>query len=324
MRFYGVEASDLFHPAWLLHKAILPRLPPFLHGALGAKTPKGKPKVGWTKLPCGLKVSAEQLQSTGVRLLLLPRLFLHRRAELPVPNSSSLEDQDPERPLDWNPFAFELMCQHVMHSLPPFPANATIPSFLLLEGERRVDIVPHAFPPLVTLKQGVDKEVEILTMASTLFGSSGLQDMLESVPFTVHAVSVGAKHYWPVSLRDVPPVMRSLSPDRLIVFIDAYDVVLLPCARSIAAEFKKFNKEIVIAAEKVCWPSAALCLSCHQRYVHGSDELEACLSGFPNINGGAYMVSRVQHSRWQRCTNGSRPKEMPSAQMTSSKSGTTT
>lgn len=83
-------------------------------------------------------------------------------------------------------------------------------------------------------------------------------------------------------------VLRSLPPETLVAIVDAYDVMLLPCSRSITEEFASFKKDIVWAADTSCFPNPRVCLSCDARYTPGSQQHTDCQS-FPNLNGGCYM-----------------------------------
>jgi len=157
-----------------------------------------------------------------------------------------------------------------------------------LNGGQLVDVLPPRPVKMFTLQQGSDQSLEIIVMASTVLGSEELQKLLRSVPYTVHAVSVGAADYWAAAKEELPGILRNFPPDTLVAIVDAYDVILMPCSRSIAAEFATFGTDIVWAADTSCHPNPKVCTPCAARYPAGSQQLADCQK-FPHLNGGCYM-----------------------------------
>lgn len=283
--FRAVEPGDLHHPAWLVERSVLPRLPGFMHGLVTPRS--GSAKLGWTALPSGLKVSTEQLRANQVQLLLLPNLFLYRADSALVP-SHHWEDLN-----DWFPLHafFDLLLRRVLASLPPANSTGIVPRTFLLPGQL-VEVLPsrHLAGDVLVLKHGSEQSLQLIVMASTIIASEGLELLLASVPWTVYAIAVGAKDYWAAAMRQLPGFLRSLPANPLVAIVDAYDVVLFPCSRSIVAEYAAYGKDIVWAADTSCFPNPAVCKTCEDRYPAGSSNLDACRA-FPYLNGGCYMGS---------------------------------
>eukprot|EP00927_Polykrikos_kofoidii_P040579 TRINITY_DN34651_c0_g1_i1.p1 TRINITY_DN34651_c0_g1~~TRINITY_DN34651_c0_g1_i1.p1 ORF type:complete len:831 (-),score=93.50 TRINITY_DN34651_c0_g1_i1:123-2615(-) len=284
LRFKEVEWNDLNHPAWLVRKEAFPRFPPYMHGLVGPRS--GMQRIGWSGLPRGLRTSAEQIAARGGRILLLPGHFLQRSSSLPLPvGLHSLP-----RPLD---FLYELAFRHFLQNLRS-KANATVPvvnsrpQTLLSMTGRLVEVVPPRTGGFFTLKHGTDSSLQIIVMASIIIGSDELQTLTESVPWTVHAVAVGVRDYWRESMRELPDILRSFGGDTIVAIVDAYDMIFLPCGRSVVDEYRKLARPIVMTAEKTCFPNATLCRTCEERYPAKSDDLKACKM-FPNVNGGGIM-----------------------------------
>jgi len=282
-RFQAVEPADLHHPAWLIEREVLPRLPGFMHGLVLPRS--GGAKIGWTMLPSGLKASAELLRARRVQMLLLPGAFLHRRELAPLPSHHWEEHND------WLPlhFFFDLLFRRVSSSLPRANWTEVMPRNFLLPGYL-AEVLPARglVGDVVLLKKGSDPSLTLFVMASIVLASEALELLLSSVPWTVLACALGAKDYWQVTMRTLPPFLRTLPPESLVAMVDAYDVVLFPCSRSISEEYAKFGKDIVWGADTSCFPKAEVCKPCTARYPPGHPDLEAC-SAFPNLNGGVYM-----------------------------------
>ena len=106
--------------------------------------------------------------------------------------------------------------------------------------------------------------------------------------------------------------MSSFDPEQLIMVVDAYDVVLLPCRRSVVEAFRASGKRLLVSAEKNCWPVGSPCAVCGGHSSSGSADHEACASGFPNLNSGGYMGTAAAISdafEWI-ARNGHRRSEM--------------
>eukprot|EP00927_Polykrikos_kofoidii_P043290 TRINITY_DN37347_c0_g1_i1.p1 TRINITY_DN37347_c0_g1~~TRINITY_DN37347_c0_g1_i1.p1 ORF type:complete len:828 (-),score=103.45 TRINITY_DN37347_c0_g1_i1:53-2476(-) len=288
LRFHEVEAADLHHPAWLVSKSVLPRLPSFLHGVVGPRT-KSKDKFGWTGLPGGLRASAEQLRAQQVRLLLLPDLFLHRRASLRTPSRA-----DELHPEEFPMATFTVIYRHFVARLSRANRSTVTGSGaqrgLLWGSQQLLEVAPSRHPRLLKLQEGSDASLELIVVASIVAGSSELQRFVASVPWTVHAISVGARDFWGAAKADLPEALRIFPPGTLVAIVDAYDVVFFPCGRSIRDEFRALKKDIVISAELLCWPNATLCRTCDERYASGSEDHKAC-QHFPFLNSGGFMGS---------------------------------
>mmetsp|Transcript_55155 Transcript_55155/g.178773 ORF Transcript_55155/g.178773 Transcript_55155/m.178773 type:complete len:668 (+) Transcript_55155:484-2487(+) len=278
LQFRAVETNDLFHPFWLLPRALLPRLPLHFHGLVNPAT--STRRLGWSGMPVGLKAMGDRLQADGVQLLLLPEAFLVRTEALPMPTGHW---EDMATGLHYNHWSyfFDLLYHRFVSSLPAAPGDAgssgesaavRIPRSFLV-GHQLVEVLPSRTMSLVTLQVGRDPSLELIVMASTILGSVGLKLLLRSVPWTVHAVCLGTKRYWACALEELPPILRSFQRDKPVAIVDAYDVVFFPCSRSIVDEYRAYGRDIVWAADTTCFPNHK---ACHK---------------FPNLNGGCYMGS---------------------------------
>merc|ERR1712096_298338 len=183
-----------------------------------------------------------------------------------------------------------MLFHRVVASLPFRRQNSSLPR-TLIAGARLIEIVPSSSPSLFLLKQGTDPSLQLVVMASVVLGSAGLEQLLSSVPWTVHAFAVGVKDYWIASMRDLPGLLRGFFSEKtLVALVDAYDVMLFPCDRfmgeghSVVKEYASFGKDIVWAADTSCHPNRTVCKTCPERYAPDSPELEACWA-FPNLNG---------------------------------------
>eukprot|EP00929_Paragymnodinium_shiwhaense_P068882 TRINITY_DN34731_c0_g1_i1.p1 TRINITY_DN34731_c0_g1~~TRINITY_DN34731_c0_g1_i1.p1 ORF type:complete len:801 (-),score=117.43 TRINITY_DN34731_c0_g1_i1:112-2514(-) len=282
LQFRDVATNDLHHPAFLVSRKNLPRLPGFLHGVVTSRS--GQAKTGWAGLPTGLKVLSEQLRALGIKIFLLPQVFLHRKDDLEVP-SHHWEDLPIWLPLH---YMFDLLMRKVLRTFPGISTNSSTPR-TLFSGGSLVEVTPAASSPLFTLKQGTDASLQVLVMASTILGSEGLDILLASVPWTVHAVVVGIRDYWQAALREIPYVLRTFfAPETVIAVVDAYDVMLLPCNRSIVDEYRAYNKSIVWAADTTCHPNREACRTCQEQYPNGSEYMDSC-NNFPYLNGGCHI-----------------------------------
>ena len=47
-------------------------------------------------------------------------------------------------------------------------------------------------------------------------------------------------------------------PDKIILFTDSYDVIVVDKADKILAKFREFDARIVFSAEGFCWPNTEL------------------------------------------------------------------
>jgi len=280
LQFPRLEHGDLYNPAWLVPRSVMPRLPPYLHGIVSWDS--GDQKIGWMGVPCGLRISAQQLRANNVPMLLLPGAFVHRHYHYKLPNE---DDREKER---FNgPYYYTMLCRRAWMKLPPVKPAPQLPRVILSRGHF-IEVGHSWQSPLFTLQQGSDPSMQVVVRASSVVGSEGLQRLVSSLPWTVHAVAVGAADFWARTRKDLPLALRSFQPDTLVMVVDAYDVIMFSCSRSIVSEFKAFNRDIVFATDKSCFPNPALCKSCVQRYGPDSPELKAC-EAFPHVNGGGYM-----------------------------------
>eukprot|EP00928_Gymnodinium_smaydae_P029820 TRINITY_DN22352_c0_g1_i1.p1 TRINITY_DN22352_c0_g1~~TRINITY_DN22352_c0_g1_i1.p1 ORF type:complete len:813 (+),score=46.22 TRINITY_DN22352_c0_g1_i1:74-2440(+) len=281
-RFREVKSQDLHHPAWLVKRSVLPHFPHFLHGVVRPNTGAGR--IGWTGLPTGLRASTELMRSRGVQLLLLPGYFLHRskRASVPAGNDNIMPSHFPS-------IFFNLLLRRSLTSLTDAnrTASAARPRMLVHNG-LVLEAPPRHTPRLITLQRGSDSTLQLVLVASVILGSSELKRLLSSVPWDVYAVAVGDPDFTYAAKRDLPVVLRNFRPDALVMVLDAYDTILLPCSRSIASEYLSFGRDVVMPSEVTCWPNAALCKSCASRYAADSSERSACELS-PNLNSGGYL-----------------------------------
>lgn len=229
--------------------------------------------AGWSGLPRGLRASADSLQARGFSIRMLPSHFVWRHAESVVPSDSGLSSSKMFR---LQRVRFELLYRRFLASLPLPPAAPYTGS-----QPRR----------LITLRQEGDPEIQVIVIANTVVGSLELDRLILSVPWPVHAVAVGQRDWWASAVQDMPHALAAFAGSQLILVVDAYDMVLLPCRRSIKEEFHRFGKEVVISAETKCWPTNLPCIPCEEWYAAGSTELVACRTGKQNLNSGGYMGS---------------------------------
>jgi len=192
-----------------------------------------------------------------------------------------------------------LLLRHYQAALPPTSLLANesrISVGIDLEKSRAIFLrncmievtLPH-LPELLTLQRGSDPSLQLVVVASIIVGSRGLQRLLSSVPWTVHAISVGARDFWLTAKRELPGALRrTFRPDTKVLIVDAYDTVLFPCSRSILEEWVALGKDVAMPAEITCWPTSNLCRSCEERYPSDSIDLRACKE-FPNLNSGGYL-----------------------------------
>lgn len=109
-------------------------------------------------------------------------------------------------------------------------------------------------------------DIEVVTVATSLDGSpekpGGFARLERScrrngLPLTV----LGSGVPWTGSslkLRLLRDRLDDLPEDRIVLFVDAYDSLLLPSRRRIVEKFLEFEKPIVVSAEKGCWPDPEL------------------------------------------------------------------
>eukprot|EP00928_Gymnodinium_smaydae_P094097 TRINITY_DN7857_c0_g2_i1.p1 TRINITY_DN7857_c0_g2~~TRINITY_DN7857_c0_g2_i1.p1 ORF type:complete len:817 (-),score=85.32 TRINITY_DN7857_c0_g2_i1:49-2499(-) len=278
LRFHAVDAGDLHHPAWLVRRSLLPRLPGFLHGLVGPV--QDTSRVGWIGLPCGLRASAEQMVANHIQLLVLPGAALHRSISTPLPGDSYAP-----------PLLYDIMYRYFLASMNATAAQRSdpvMPHYIFCCGGRIAHIVPRDATHPIMLQKGYDDSIRLVVPASLIMGAPGLQRLLASVPYTVYAVAVGAENFWPVARRQLPILLRTFPRDAVVMVLDAYDTILFPCGRSLVDEYRALGKDIVISAEKTCWPRSNLCLTCKERYDIDSEEFSRCKE-FPHVNSGGYM-----------------------------------
>lgn len=223
--------------------------------------------------------------------MLLPGAFFTRQENTPMPSHHWEYMPTGLTHHNWEYF-FDILFQRFVLSLPPQPKQFARLTFAesLLTSDKMIEVTPSRSMSLLTLQVGQDTSLAIVVMASVIIGSEGLDLLLSSVPWTVYGVCLGAKRYWACAMKELPVILRMFPPGALIAIVDAYDVMLLPCGRSIVDEYRAYDADIVWGADSTCFPNAKACKACHLRYSPGSPGLEACqTSGFPHLNGGVYM-----------------------------------
>jgi GR25 family glycosyltransferase involved in LPS biosynthesis len=82
-----------------------------------------------------------------------------------------------------------------------------------------------------------------------------------------------------VKLRYPKEYLQDKNPDDILLFTDAWDVVVANNPNTLLDKYKKFNKDIVFSAENALWPD----VSREANYVNSKDE------PFPFINSGGYI-----------------------------------
>ena len=81
-----------------------------------------------------------------------------------------------------------------------------------------------------------------------------------------------------------------LEDDTLILFVDAYDVLLLPPAKTeLLARFASLNSPLVVSAENTCWPDVAVSLVWPPRPSSSSSSGTGDISLYQFANTGGYM-----------------------------------
>jgi GR25 family glycosyltransferase involved in LPS biosynthesis len=81
-----------------------------------------------------------------------------------------------------------------------------------------------------------------------------------------------------MKLRLVKEYLLSCNPKDLLLFTDAWDVLVFGTKEEVLERFKKFNKSIVFNAEKFCWPDEAR-----------KNEYDTLSEEFPFLNSGGYI-----------------------------------
>ena len=82
-----------------------------------------------------------------------------------------------------------------------------------------------------------------------------------------------------IKLRYPKEYLKDKNPDDILLFTDAWDVVVANNPNSLLEKYKKFNKDIVFSAENALWPDD----SRESNYKNSKDE------PFPYINSGGYI-----------------------------------
>ena len=81
-----------------------------------------------------------------------------------------------------------------------------------------------------------------------------------------------------MKLRLVKDYLSNCNPEDLLLFTDAWDVLVFGTKEEIIERYKKFNKSIVFNAEKFCWPDEAR-----------KSEYDTLSEEFPFLNSGGYI-----------------------------------
>ena len=76
----------------------------------------------------------------------------------------------------------------------------------------------------------------------------------------------------------VKDYLKNLNDNDIVLFSDAWDVVVIGTKETILEKYKKFKKPIVISAEKTCWPDK-----------DRANEYDTLEEPFPYINSGGYI-----------------------------------
>eukprot|EP00928_Gymnodinium_smaydae_P022905 TRINITY_DN19097_c0_g1_i1.p1 TRINITY_DN19097_c0_g1~~TRINITY_DN19097_c0_g1_i1.p1 ORF type:complete len:555 (+),score=54.30 TRINITY_DN19097_c0_g1_i1:698-2362(+) len=296
-RFRTVDPKELNHPVLLAPRTLL-KFPSQFHGIITSS--KSRSARGWLRLPRGLQASSDVLLSEGVLPVSLAQHFVWRQASFP---SRSANPGNSHEAHDY------LYASFISDYISVRSSNAISGWSMSIEGRLVAEVVPQrsSADTLVTLKANGDQEVQLFVMATKIVGSPELDRLIASVPWPVHAVAVGERDFWATTQMEVPDILSLFGKDQLVMFVDAYDVVLLPCKRSIVDEYRRFGKDIVVSAERKCWPDAHLCAPCKARYQRDHLSFQACKSGFPNLNAGGYMgtaSSIADAFRWMRTHGG--------------------
>lgn len=72
--------------------------------------------------------------------------------------------------------------------------------------------------------------------------------------------------------------IQNIPDEDLILFLDGYDTCIFDSIRSIIERYLSFKKEIVFAAEKLCWPDTSL-----------APEFETPENGYKYLNSGSFI-----------------------------------
>ena len=89
--------------------------------------------------------------------------------------------------------------------------------------------------------------------------------------------SNGAK--FGMKLKNPKNYVKDLNPEDIVLFSDAWDVVVVSTKDKLMEKYKTFNKDIVFSAENVCWPDG----SREPEYADTMNE------PFPFLNSGGYV-----------------------------------
>ena len=82
-----------------------------------------------------------------------------------------------------------------------------------------------------------------------------------------------------IKLKYPKEYLKDKNPDDILLFTDAWDVVIANNTNTLLEKYKKFNKDIVFSAENALWPD----ISRESNYKNSKDE------PFPYINSGGYI-----------------------------------
>ena len=82
-----------------------------------------------------------------------------------------------------------------------------------------------------------------------------------------------------IKLKYPKEYLKDKNPDDILLFTDAWDVVVANNPNTLLEKYKKFNKDIVFSAENALWPD----VSREANYKNSKDE------PFPYINSGGYI-----------------------------------
>eukprot|EP00438_Fugacium_kawagutii_P030622 Skav206078 [mRNA] locus=scaffold1771:252961:255468:+ [translate_table: standard] len=210
-----------------------------------------------------VRATLDLLESSDVILLLLPRHFMWRSDAfwLQAMHSQSASWQESVDPR----IDFDLMYSGFLHNLwkknhgmdTAAVTSRNLPTITYKDFEvvrnRNID------ERLWTLKVNESSDLQLLLPATSILGSFWMDRLLRDVPWTVHALAVGARDFWKTLMQEMPWIAEHLAKrvgaNVLLMILDAYDMVYVPsCPVDIPAEYYRHGKDLLISTGTSCWP----------------------------------------------------------------------
>ena len=102
---------------------------------------------------------------------------------------------------------------------------------------------------------------------------------MHSKHINIHINGIGVKWIdFSNKLENFHKFLEDVDDNKIVMSLDAYDVIIFDNAENIKKKFEEFDKPLVFSAEKFCWPDANI----WEKYKN-QDEI------FKFVNAGTYM-----------------------------------